>query len=68
MLARQKAEAAEGRYSALAKKPSPLFENMAAEYPAVLPPTETGIAQKSVRYGHHMGKASENPARQVRFF
>src|SRR6266571_3810071 len=32
VLARKKAEAAEGRYSAPAKKPSPLFEDIAAEY------------------------------------
>src|SRR5712691_3805127 len=32
VLARKRAEAAEGRYSAPAKKPSPLFEDIAAEY------------------------------------
>jgi len=32
VLARKRAEAAEGRYSPPAKKPSPLFEDMAAEY------------------------------------
>jgi len=32
VLARKRAEAAEGRYSTPAKKPSPLFEDIAAEY------------------------------------
>lgn len=32
VLAKKKAEAAEGRYTATAKKPSPLFEEIAAEY------------------------------------
>src|SRR5439155_25617989 len=32
VLARKKAEAAEGRYNAPAKKQSPFFEDMAAEY------------------------------------